>query len=76
MSYLIDTNVVSELRRKLPNPGVVSWFSDRPASTLFLSALTLGDLRKGIEGAPDAAQRMSLSDWLETELPSFLPAEF
>ncbi len=71
MSYLLDTNVVSELRRKLPNPGVVSWFSDRPASTLFLSVLTLGELRKGIDGASDAARRMALSDWLETELPSF-----
>ena len=71
MSYLLDTNVVSELRRKLPNPGVVSWFSDRPASTLFLSVLTLGELRKGSEGAPDATRRMALSDWLETELPRF-----
>ncbi len=71
MSYLLDTNVVSELRRKLPNPGVVSWFLHRPASTLFLSVLTLGEFRKGIESAPDAARRMALSDWLETELPSF-----
>ena len=71
MSYLLDTNVASELRRKLPNPGVVSWFLHRPASTLFLSVLTLGELRKGIEGAPDATRRMALSDWLETELPRF-----
>jgi toxin FitB len=71
VSYLLDTNVVSELRRKLPNPGVVSWFSDRPASTLLLSVLTLGELRKGIDGASDAARRMALSDWLETELPRF-----
>ncbi len=71
MSYLIDTNVVSELRRIRPNPGVVSWFSHRPASTLFLSVLTLGELRKGIDGASDAARHMALSDWLETELPSF-----
>lgn len=71
MSYLLDTNVVSELRRIRPNPGVVSWFSHRPASTLFLSVLTLGELRKGIDGASDAARRMALSDWLETELPSF-----
>jgi predicted nucleic acid-binding protein len=56
VSYLLDTNVVSELRRKLPNPGVVSWFLHRPASTLFLSVLTLGELRKSIEGAPDAAR--------------------
>ena len=71
MSYLLDTKVVSQLRRKLPNPSVVSWFSHRPASTLFLSVLTLGELRKGIDGAADPARRMALSDWLETELPSF-----
>ena len=71
MSYLLDTKVVSQLRRKLPKPSVVSWFSHRPASTLFLSVLTLGELRKGIDGAADPARRMALSDWLETELPSF-----
>jgi predicted nucleic acid-binding protein len=46
VSYLLDTNVVSQLRRKLHNPSVVSWFSHRPASTLFLGVLTLGELRK------------------------------
>jgi predicted nucleic acid-binding protein len=42
LSYLLDTNVLSELRRKTPEAGVVEWFSRRPASTLFLSLLTLG----------------------------------
>ena len=42
MSYLIDTNVLSELRRKSPNAGVVDWFSRRPTATLYLSVLTLG----------------------------------
>ncbi len=50
MSYLIDTNVLSELRRKSPDQNVVKWFSKRPAATLFLSVLTLGEIRKGIEG--------------------------
>ena len=40
MSYLLDTNVLSELKRKNPNAGVVEWFTRRPASTLFLSVLT------------------------------------
>jgi predicted nucleic acid-binding protein len=71
LSYLLDTNVLSELRRKTPKAGVVEWFSKRPASTLFLSVLTLGELRKGIAGAPDAERRMALQDWLETELPNF-----
>lgn len=71
MSYLLDTNVLSELRRKTPNAGVVEWFTRRPASTLFLSVLTLGELRKGIEGVADADRRTALLDWLEAELPIF-----
>ena len=71
MSYLLDTNVLSELRRKTPDAGVVEWFSRRPASTLYLSVLTLGELRKGIEGVVEAERRMALTDWLETDLPGF-----
>jgi len=71
LSYLLDTNVLSELRRKSPDAGVVEWFSGRSASTLYLSVLTLGELRIGIEGVSDAKRRMALTDWLETDLPSF-----
>lgn len=71
MSYLLDTNVLSELRRKTPHPGVVNWFAQRPATTLYLSVLTLGELRKGIETLADDSRRLSLLDWLESELPSF-----
>jgi toxin FitB len=71
MSYLLDTNVLSEVRRKVPNPGVVDWIARRPASTLYLSVLTMGELRKGVEGVADASRRVSLLDWLETELPAF-----
>ena len=71
MSYLLDTNVLSELRRKTPDAAVLAWFARRPASTLYLSVLTFGELRKGIEGVPDAKRRMALTDWLETDLPAF-----
>ncbi len=71
MSYLLDTNVLSELRRKTPDAGVVDWMARRPASTLYLSVLTLGELRKGVEGVADAGRRAALLDWLETELPAF-----
>lgn len=71
MSYLLDTNVLSELRRKSPDSGVVSWFSQRPPATLFLSVLTLGEIRKGIEGVSDEVRRQVLLDWLETDLPNF-----
>jgi predicted nucleic acid-binding protein len=71
VSYLLDTNVLSELRRKTPDAAVLEWFARRPASTLFLSVLTFGELRKGIEGVADARRRMALTDWLETDLPAF-----
>lgn len=71
MSYLVDTNVLSELRRKIPNPCVLQWFEDRPASTLFLSVLTVGEILKGIEHISDMERRQVLVDWLETELTAF-----
>ena len=75
MSYLLDTNVLSELRRKQPDPHVVAWFAQRATQSLFLSVLTLGEIRKGIErldaSHTHAARRHSLNDWLEQDLPTF-----
>ena len=71
MSYLLDTNVLSELRRKTPDARVVRWFSQRPAGTLYLSVLTLGEIRKGIEMHADQRRRLALMDWLDIELPAF-----
>jgi len=71
VSYLLDTNVLSELRRKTPNPAVSAWFATRPATSLYLSVLTLGELRKGIDGVKDATRRLALSDWLQTEMSVF-----
>ena len=71
MSYLIDTNVLSELRRKQPDPKVAAWVRERPRQSLYLSVLSLGEIRKGIEGVADAAFRRILTDWLEVELPNY-----
>ena len=71
MSYLIDTNVLSELRRKLPDPKVVAWLQARPRPALYLSVLTLGEIRKGIERVEDGARKQALRDWLEVELPNY-----
>jgi len=71
LSYLIDTNVLSELRRKEPNPCVVAWFEERPATTLYVSVLTLGEIRKGIEALGKSERKLKLLDWFETELPAF-----
>ncbi len=71
MSYLVDTNVISELRHREPDPNVVEWFGQRPSTALFLSVLTLGEIRKGIELVPDGRRRLRLLDWLQVELPKF-----
>ena len=71
MSYLIDTNVLSELRRKRPDPRVVSWLQARPRQSLFLSVLVLGEIRKGIERITVDSRRQALLSWLEVELPNY-----
>ncbi len=71
MSYLIDTNVISELARARPEARVVEWFESTPGSALFLSVLTLGELRKGVERLPDASRRERLRLWLEVDLPAW-----
>lgn len=71
MSWLLDTNVLSELRRKSPDARVVAWVEARPASTLYLSVLTLGEIQRGVEAMLESPRKQALSDWLETELPAF-----
>jgi len=71
VSYLIDTCVLSELRKRRPHPGVIAWIESRPATSLYISVLTLGEIRKGIERLADGERKFSLLDWLETELPRF-----
>lgn len=71
MSYLIDTNVLSELRNRKPDANVVAWMQARPRQSLYLSVLTLGEIRKSIEGVADPAFRRTLTDWLEVELPNY-----
>jgi len=70
VNWLLDTSVLSELRRKAPDRRVEQWVSDRPVSSLYLSVLTLGEIRKGIECVADAKRRAALVDWLEIELPA------
>ena len=71
MSYLVDTNVLSELRRKRPERAVVEWIGQRPRQSLHLSVLTLGEIRKGIEAVRDRPRKQALLDWLEVDLPNY-----
>jgi hypothetical protein len=69
VNYLLDTNVISELKRPKPNGQVVDWFATADKESLYLSVLTLGEIRKGIDKLADGQKKQTLSDWLEKELP-------
>lgn len=71
MGYLVDTNVLSELVRPVPEPQVVRWFDRTADETLHLSVLTLGEIRKGIETAAPGERRERLRTWLEVDLPGW-----
>ena len=71
--YLLDTNVVSELRRPRPNRAVLDWIADAPAEQLFVSAVTIGEIQAGIEitRGKDAAKAEELEAWLDKVLASY-----
>ena len=68
MSFLLDTNVVSELAKTRPNSKVIAWLGSVPSTNLFLSVITLGEIRKGIEKKRAAGPRDAgrLEAWLTT----------
>lgn len=68
MSYLLDTNVISELVCAKPAKTVLAWFENIPSEALHISVLTLGEIRKGVEQMPEGARREKLRLWLEHDL--------
>jgi predicted nucleic acid-binding protein len=73
LSYLLDTNVVSEIRRRRASAQVIEWFESTPADQLFLSVVVLGEVRRGIERlrGRDADQAAVLETWLGGLYDSF-----
>lgn len=67
MKYLLDTNVVSEIQKKKPNPQVVAWFSVVHYSQLHISCITIGEIRKGMLklSKNDSVASLKLKKWLE-----------
>jgi predicted nucleic acid-binding protein len=66
--FLLDTNCISELVRAKPDPLVLEWIDSAEESLLYLSVLTLAEIRKGIAGLPQSRRRTHLETWLEFEL--------
>jgi predicted nucleic acid-binding protein len=77
--YLLDTNVVSELRKLKPHPGVVAWIQATPEDSLYVSAVTIGEIQAGIEiiRQQDAEKANEMEAWLDSVAQSYgvLPAD-
>ena len=66
--FLLDTNCISEIVRIRPEPRVLTWMDDADENLLYLSVLTLGEIRKGVAALPQGKRRSGLEAWLEVEL--------
>jgi len=66
--FLLDTNIISELVKAKPEPDVTTWIEATDETLLHLSVLTLGEIRKGIAGLPNASRRVRLEAWLDRDL--------
>ncbi len=66
--FLLDTNCVSELVAPKPEPRVIEWVDAADEATLYLSVLTLGEIRKGVASLPQSKRRTRLESWLEVDL--------
>jgi predicted nucleic acid-binding protein len=71
VSFLLDTNIVSEIARPRPERAVLDWFEIAADAQLYLSVLSLGEIRKGVDRLPAGARRRRLTAWLEGELPAW-----
>jgi len=68
VSYLLDTCVISEIIRRRPHAGVVKWLENCDESDLYLSVLTIGEIRKGIARLEDGDRKVSIQRWLDNDL--------
>jgi len=71
VKYLLDTCVISELVKPSPNPMVLDWLNDIPSERLFLSVITIGEIRKGLTKLPDSKRKDRLTEWLNSLLEDY-----
>jgi len=62
--WLLDTNAISQLRRAKPEPKVVDFVAAQPLDSLYISIVTLAELRFGVETVPEVTRHSELNDWL------------
>ena len=66
--FLLDTNIISELVKPKPEANVTEWVENTDESLLYLSVLTLGEIRRGIAALPQSRRRATLEAWLDKDL--------
>ena len=71
MKYLLDTCVISELVKLLPNANVIDWFNNTLDERLYLSAITIGEVRKGLTKLPNSKKKDLLENWLNSLLEEY-----
>lgn len=74
--FLLDTNVPSELIRPHPDPSVGNWLRSQDKELLFLSVVTIGELRKGFTILPASERRRKLEQWFEADVLSWFEGRY
>jgi predicted nucleic acid-binding protein len=69
LKYLLDTNVLSEIRNSKGNPKVLAYINTLAQEDLFISAITIGEISKGVEKLPAGRKKTELSIWLNDQIP-------
>jgi toxin FitB len=69
LTFLLDTSAISEWVKPQPDPGIVRWLDEVDEDRIYLSVITIGELRKGVERLAEGRRRDRLGQWLASELP-------
>lgn len=70
MNILLDTNVLSEVQRPRPDPGVLAWLDAVDEDRIFLSVISIGEIARGVAQLEKGRRQAALSDWLQRDLPA------
>lgn len=71
MKYLLDTCTISEFSKPYPDKGVVDWFKNISPERLFLTSITVGEIRKGLAKLPNSKRKVRISEWINTLLEQY-----
>ena len=71
MKYLLDTCVVCEIVKPCPNGFLIEWLHETPSDRLYISVLTIGEIRKGVSKLPGSKKKAKLTEWLNTLIEDY-----